>query len=121
MLKELGKDLSVVHLDEIGDVNKIFSKSSFVSLTKTGDEISLIIETEFVEDGWNVNNGWKAIYIVGPLDFSLVGILKEVLSLLADGGVSIFAISTFDTDYILIKDQQMDRALNILKKQYEIS
>jgi hypothetical protein len=119
-LKILDKDLSIVHMDKLIDLDEIFVKSQFVSLTKTNDEISLVTETECVKDSWYVNSGWKALFIVGPLDFSLVGILREVLVLLADGGISIFAISTFDTDYILIKKEQLERAVEILKGQFEV-
>ena len=119
-LKVLEKDLSIVHMDELSDLNEIFSMSSFVSITKTDEEISLVMETKHVHDIWYANSGWKAIFIVGPLDFSLVGILREVLGLLADGGISIFAISTFDTDYILVKNEQLDRAIEILSNHFEI-
>jgi hypothetical protein len=119
-LKVLEKDLSIVHMDELSDLNEIFSRSSFVSMTKTDEEISLVMETKHIHDSWYSNSGWKAIFIVGPLDFSLVGILREVLGLLADGGISIFAISTFDTDYILVKNEQLDRAIEILSGHFEI-
>ena len=61
-------------------------------------------------------SGWRAFYIDGILDFSLVGILAKISGALSDGGVSIFAVSTFNTDYVLVKEDQLEEALNILKK-----
>jgi hypothetical protein len=119
-LKLLNKDLSIVHMDELAAPGEIFKQSGFVSVTKTNDEISLITETMYVRNDWRANSGWKAFFIVGPLDFSLVGILREVLALLADAGISIFAISTFNTDYILVKNEQVENALQILSGKFEI-
>lgn len=119
-LKILNKDLSIVHMDELSELDEMFKQSGFVSVTKTNDEISLITETMCVRDSWQANAGWKAFFIAGPLDFSLVGILREVLALLADGGISIFAISTFNTDYILVKNEQMESAVKILSGKFEI-
>ena len=59
--------------------------------------------------------GWRAVYIDGVLDFSLVGILSRISGALSEGGVSIFAVSTFNTDYVLIKEGQFQKGLEILQ------
>jgi hypothetical protein len=60
---------------------------------------------------------WSALKIEGPLDFNLIGILSSLLDPLAKGGVSVFTISTFDTDYILVKEENLSKAIAILEKQ----
>jgi hypothetical protein len=65
--------------------------------------------------------GWNILKIVGPLDFSLVGILSKISGILAKEGISIFAISTYDTDYILVKSDKIDQTIEVLKRSdYEI-
>lgn len=62
------------------------------------------------------NAGWRALMVLGPLDFSLTGILASLAQPLAEAEISIFAISTFDTDYILIKDENLNTAAAILRE-----
>jgi len=120
-LKLLGLKLAVVKLEKISNPSQFFQNGDFVSLTKTADEVSLVIETKFVEKDWEANTGWRAFAIEGPLDFSLVGILNQVLTPLAEVGISVFTLSTFDTDYILVKDHHVELAESVLKKKFEIS
>ena len=61
------------------------------------------------------NDGWKAFRIQGVLDFSLIGILAKIATVLADNGISIFAVSTYNTDYVLIKKENYQKALDVLK------
>ena len=61
------------------------------------------------------NDGWKAFRIQGVLDFSLIGILAKIAIVLADNGISIFAVSTYNTDYVLIKKENYQKALDILQ------
>ena len=61
------------------------------------------------------NDGWKAFRIQGVLDFSLIGILAKIDTVLADNGISIFAVSTYNTDYVLIKKENYQKALDILQ------
>ena len=68
------------------------------------------------------DDGWKAFCIQGVLVFSLIGILSQIASILADNAISIFAVSTYNTDYVLVKSENYQRGLEILKsKGYEIS
>ena len=59
-------------------------------------------------------DGWKGFYIEGGLDFSLVGILSKLSGILAENGIGIFAVSTYNTDYILVKQENFDRAMKLL-------
>ena len=72
--------------------------------------------TEIVPDNTiERDDGWKAFRIVGTLDFSLIGILARISKILASNEIGIFAISTYNTDYILTKDENFDKTMNVLK------
>lgn len=83
----------------------------FFSLTRTDDELSLVVPLAHLPDGaQQVEAGWRAAAVVGPLDFSLVGILRGLAVVLAKAQISIFAISTYDTDLILVREGDQARA-----------
>ena len=87
----------------------------FWSLTRTDDEVSLVMaEGNAVPVGANVEKGWRLLRVAGTLDFSLMGIMAKLSGVLADAKVSIFALSTFDTDYLLLKSDQLPKALAAL-------
>ena len=73
---------------------------------------------EFVPDNTVIReDGWRAFRVCGTLDFSLIGILARIAGILADNGISIFAISTYNTDYILTKEEGFDKALSVLREK----
>lgn len=83
-----------------------------VSITRTGDELSIICATIPPEvDG---ERGWRCLKVRGPLDFSLTGVLASIAAPLAEAAVPIFSISTFDTDYILVREFDLERAKQAL-------
>ncbi|MBT5873778.1 MAG: ACT domain-containing protein [Candidatus Latescibacteria bacterium] len=88
----------------------------FWSITKTRDELSVVLPDYAAPKDQLTEAGWRALMVVGPLDFSLTGILASLAQPLADADISIFAISTFDTDYILVKDDHLNTAAGILRK-----
>lgn len=88
----------------------------FLSLTWRGDETSLVCPERFVPPEVKAERGWRMIEVAGPLEFELVGVLSSLLEPLKQAGVSVFVLSTFDTDLILVKEAQLDRALNALEK-----
>lgn len=92
-------------------------KGDFVSITKTQDEISVVCKEIFIPEGVKCESGWRIMKVVGPLDFSLIGILSFISTTLANNDISIFALSTYDTDYILVKDEQLEVAKYALQKQ----
>lgn len=119
-LQLIDLELAIAKLSEINKLDEIISKAKFASFTKTDEELSLVIDIEHLPIHQFVTEGWKAFKIIGPLDFSLVGILQQVISPLSENGISIFTISTFDTDYILVKKQQLEKAVTLLKEKFEI-
>jgi len=94
----------------------------FYSLSVGEGEISLVAETTKLPEGYLAReDGWCAMMVVGPLDFSLVGILAELSSVLAEQGIPLFAISTYDTDYLLVKNDRFEAAVAALvEKGYEV-
>lgn len=82
---------------------------------QTSEELSLVLPTTNVpSETINREDGWKAIKIIGVLDFSMIGIIARISSLLVEESISIFALSTFNTDYILIKEHQVEQARTVL-------
>lgn len=81
----------------------------------TDDELSLVCEETQVPGDVRCQRGWRMFKLQGPFDFALTGILKAVLDPLAATGVGIFAISTFDTDYVLVQEPQLETALQALR------
>lgn len=100
---------------KVKDYSQVDFNCEYCFIGKTDEEKSLVCITENIPD--NVierEDGWKAFRIQGILDFSLIGILSRLSSILAENNIGIFAISTFNTDYILMKQENYERALNIL-------
>jgi hypothetical protein len=89
---------------------------SFCSLTRTLDELSIVCPQEFVPEEVEAVRGWKSLKVEGKLDFNLVGILSSLTSSLAEVGISVFAISTYDTDYLFVKERDLDRGVAALRK-----
>ena len=116
-LEKLRYDLSVCQVKDLADVN------DFLFLAKTDKELSVVCETAKVpENTINREDGWTAFRVEGSLEFSLVGILADLSHCLADAGISIFAVSTYDTDYILVKKDNWDRAKSaLLNAGYEVT
>lgn len=99
----------------MSDFSLVDFKNAYCFIGKTDEENSLVCITENVPD--NVitrDDGWKAFRIQGVLDFSLIGILAKISSLLAENNIGIFAISTYNTDYILTKKDNYLKALEVL-------
>ena len=78
------------------------------------DELSLVCEEQHVPEDVRCQRGWRMFKLQGPFDFALTGILKAVLDPLAAGGVGIFALSTYDTDYVLVQAHQLEQAVSAL-------
>ena len=89
--------------------------AGLVSVTATAGETSVVCDAAAVPDGTRTSPGWRALVVAGPLDHSLTGILASLAVPLAEAGVPIFAVSTFDTDYVLVPDVRIDDALDALR------
>ncbi|MFI4986365.1 MAG: ACT domain-containing protein [Alphaproteobacteria bacterium] len=90
------------------------------SVTRTDDETSILCPAELVPPDARAERGWRAIKVRGPLEFSLTGILHSILAPLSAAEVSVFALSTYDTDYVLVRHADMPRALAALRSDFDI-
>ena len=86
----------------------------FLSITLTSDELSIVSRENAVPAQVRTEKGWRCIKVAGPLDFSLTGILASLLNPLAEKGISVFAVSTYDTDYLLVKEENLANAVDAL-------
>ncbi|KGJ87396.1 ACT domain-containing protein [Colwellia psychrerythraea] len=93
---------------------EVFSASIFF-IAKTFDEISIVLPQRITIVSDEVELNWQALEVVGPLDFTMTGILSNISTVLANEKISIFAISTFDTDYILVKEEFINQAVKALR------
>ena len=90
---------------------------NLLALIRTADELSVVCEgTDGFPDDVRVEDDWRALKVRGPLDFSLVGVLADLAGALAQADVSIFALSTFDTDYLLVKSADLPTAIDALNQ-----
>lgn len=111
-LKKLEYDLTICKFDSLADVDLT---ADFFFIAQTDEELSLVCKTEDAPtQTTDRDDGWKGFRIQGVLDFSLVGILSKLSGVLAENNIGIFACSTFNTDYIFVKDENFEKALNVL-------
>jgi len=110
-LSLLPENYSICRLGPEADIPPWTLAGDFYSITRTKKELSLVCSQEFVPVGVQCEKGWRCIMVSGPLDFSLTGILASLTNSLAEAGISVFAISTFDTDYLLVKADNLKRAV----------
>ena len=112
LIKKIHQEFSVCQVEDYSLVNL---DSEYCFIGKTDEEKSLVCSTREVPS--NVirrEDGWKAFCIQGILDFSLIGILANIATSLADNNISIFAVSTYNTDYILVKREDYQKSLDVL-------
>lgn len=113
-LQKLKQDFTVCKLNTAAGIDLT---REFCFVGKTDGELSLVCETQFAPAGTIAReDGWKAFRIVGELDFSLIGILAKISAVLAENGIGIFAVSTYNTDYILVKSENFEKAMTALAK-----
>lgn len=82
----------------------------FLAVVRTDDEVSVVCPETAAPDSWRREGGWRAFKVRGPLDFALTGVLASLADPLAAASVSLFAVSTFDTDYVLVREAALERA-----------
>ena len=100
---------------KVEDFSQVDPNVQFTFISKTDEENSLVCPTEMVPSNTiERNDGWKAFRVQCTLDLSLIGILSAISKVLAENGIGIFAISTFDTDYILVKEENLQRSIDAL-------
>lgn len=114
ILTLLNTTFTIYRLPAKAKIPESVLKSPFFNITRTADELSILLP-DLVEIQNAVREpGWSCFKVNGPLEFGLVGILSEISSVLAKANVALFALSTYDTDYILVKREQAQTASNAL-------
>jgi hypothetical protein len=88
----------------------------FFSITRTADELSVICPQEAVPEGVTCERRWRCLRVAGKMPFSVVGVLASLTAPLAEAEISLFAISTFDTDYLLLKAEDLESAVDVLRR-----
>ena len=114
-LKKISHKLTVC---KVADISEINTTSDFYFIGKTDEELSLVCKTEDTPmKTIERDDGWKCFRIQGVLDFSLIGILSKISGILAENEIGIFAVSTYNTDYILVKEENFEKALKVLEEE----
>ncbi len=115
-LEILDNKLKVVKMNIDDKVPETIFNRGFYSITKTNEELSIVLDEDVNIESNVIEYNWKAIKIVGTLDFSLIGILSKISTILAQAKIGIFVISTYNTDYILVKDDKLKQAIKVLEE-----
>lgn len=89
---------------------------TFFSITRTTEETSIVAETDVVPEALRSKTNWRLMKVHGPFDLSAVGVLASLVTPLAGAGISLFTISTFNTDYLLVQAEQLRAAIAALRK-----
>lgn len=107
--------LAVCRLPPDAAVPECPPQARFWSVARTAEELSIILPEENIPAGWQAERGWRCLKVQGPLDFSLTGILASLTAPLAEAKVSILTLSTYETDYILVRDSDLEKAKRALR------
>ena len=112
----LSDSLAICRLNPDIDVPEWAMIGEFVSITHTADELSIVCAEQYVPSDVKADRDWRVLKVEGPLDLALTGILASLANPLAEAQINIFAVSTFDTDYLLVKGYNLDRACEVLRQ-----
>jgi hypothetical protein len=115
-LTELEGAFAVCKLDKDAAIPAWTAGDGFCSVTRTGDELSVVCRQSLVPEGVVCERGWRCLRVVGAMPFTLVGVLASLVTPLAGAGISVFVISTFDTDYLLVKESDLAKAVSALRQ-----
>lgn len=113
-LSVLEEPLAVCRLPADASVPPSILDSSFCAVTRTKEELSIVLAEASAQNSWQIESGWRGLQVVGPLEFDIVGVVAALSAPLAAAGIPIFIISTFDTDYLLVKESALERSCRIL-------
>lgn len=113
-LSILPDTVAICRLSQNANVPDWALTGEFFSITKTADELSLVCNQVSIPEDVPCERDWRCLKVEGTLDFSLTGILAALAAPLAEAKISIFAISTFDTDYLLVKENHLKNAIKVL-------
>ncbi|OPY28501.1 MAG: hypothetical protein A4E28_01498 [Methanocella sp. PtaU1.Bin125] len=112
----LDETLAICSLKRDSPLPDWATSSDFYSITRTYDELSIVCPQDKVPAGVDINKNWRCLKVQGPLGFSITGILASLSMPLASEGVSIFVFSSYDTDHIMVKQYELDKAVEVLQK-----
>jgi hypothetical protein len=113
----LAETYAVCRLESDAPLPHWSTAGPFVSITRTDGELSVVCRQDAVPGEVRCERGWRCLRVIGALDFSLVGVLASLLDPLARAGVSVFVVSTFDTDYLLVKEGSLESGVESLRRQ----
>jgi uncharacterized protein len=116
ILSILPETLAVCRLDRDAQIPDWAFSGSFLSITRTVEELSIVTSQINVPDGFRRDEGWRCLKVEGTLDFALTGVIASLAMPLAFEGVSLFAVSTYDTDYLLVKERNLSKAVQVLSQ-----
>ena len=114
-LRTLPDSYAVVRLHPGAELPEWVDKGPFRSVTRTEHEVSVVCRDHDVPEGESVDRGWTLLEVMGPLDFSLSGVVASLVTPLAEADVPIFVISTFESDYVLVRSADLARAADALE------
>ncbi len=115
-LSVLPEPFAICRLEKDAPLPAWALRGRFVSLTRTTDELSIVCPESDVPQEIRAQRGWRCIKVQGPLDFSQTGILASLAEPLAEAGISLFAQATYETDYVLVEGQQLEKSLRVLSE-----
>jgi hypothetical protein len=107
---------AICRLDSNAPIPVWSTAADLFSIIRTADELSVICRQDAVPDGINCERGWRCLRVARTIPFPVVGVLASLTAPLAEAGISAFAISTFDTDYLLVKAKDLERAVDVLRR-----
>lgn len=112
---------AVVRLDAGADVPPWAHRGAFTTITRTPHELSIVCDESGVPDDLTAERGWRCLQLEGPIPFETTGVAARFTSVLAKQAISVFVVSTFDTDYLLVKAAKIDAAIEALREGgYEV-
>lgn len=112
----LPQRFAICHLHPDGYIPPWALIGDFVSLTRTPEELSIVCPQENVPDDAQAERGWRCVKVEGPFDFSVSGVHASLALPLAEANISVLAIATYETDYLLIKEPELDHAVDVLQR-----
>jgi len=116
-LKLLRERMAVCRFESSAPLPDWIDQPGFYSITRTAEELSVVCSEERVPPGGQSETGWRCFQLPGPFSFSEIGIISSLTQPLTESGVSVFIISTFDTDYLMVKEKDFARAIDALTAQ----
>jgi hypothetical protein len=108
--------LGICRLSSQEALHEWMLKGTFFSVSRTPEELSVVCDETLIPDGIRCEKNWRCLKVKGHLDFSVVGVVSALSKVLAEHSISIFVISTFDTDYLLVKTENFQKAILVLNQ-----